>query len=244
MADGPLIGISMSVTVGGKRPERAYLNTAYLVAVQRAGGLPLALPPQLDQRAQRALFRRVDGVLLTGGGDVDPARFNEAPHPTTSEISQARDGLEIALVEHALDRRVPLLALCRGIQVLNVALGGTLHQDVGSDPGTPIQHSQTAPRHELTHAVKVVPGSRLEGVLGVDQLHVNSFHHQAIKSLGRGLVAVAFAEDGLIEGAELEDPSRFVLGVQWHPEELATEHETARRLFEALVERARRHPRS
>ena len=235
MAGAPLIGVSTSI-IAGKEGERAALNSAYLAAVQGAGGVPILLPPQLDGRARRELFERLDGVLLTGGGDLNPKLFKEPRHKTVSGVSDARDGLEIALVEHALARRLPVLAICRGVQVLNVALGGSLYQDVASAPGSSIEHSQTAPRHESTHKVKVVSGSRLERVLGVDQLEVNSFHHQAIKALGRDLKAVAFAEeDGLIEGAELGDSSRFVIGVQWHPEELAPQHETARRLFQALV---------
>ncbi|PYN13780.1 MAG: hypothetical protein DME06_06110 [Candidatus Rokuibacteriota bacterium] len=228
MATAPLIGVSTSVTVG-RKPERAYVNAAYLSAVQQAGGVPVALPPQLDGAARRELFARLDGVLLTGGGDVDPARFNEPAHPTTSEVSPARDDLELALVAWALERRLAVLAICRGVQLLNVARGGSLYQDVGSEPGTAVAHSQRAPRHQPTHAVKVDPSSRLAHVLGVHELRVNSFHHQAIKALGRGLRAVAHGEDGLIEGAELEDPSRFVLGVQWHPEEMASHDGRGRR---------------
>ena len=235
MAGAPLIGVSTSI-IAGKEGERAAINSAYLTAVQGAGGVPILLPPQIDGRARRELFKRLHGVLLTGGGDVNPKLFKQPRHKTVSGVSDARDALEIALVEHALARRLPVLAICRGLQVLNVALGGSLYQDVASASGTSVEHGQTAPRHEPTHKVRVASGSRLERVLGVGQLEVNSFHHQAIKALGRDLKAVAFAEgDGLIEGAELEDSSRFVIGVQWHPEELAPQHETARRLFEALV---------
>jgi putative glutamine amidotransferase len=234
MTRAPLIGVSTSVTVG-RKPERAYVNAAYLTAVQRAGGVPVILPPQLEAAARRELLAHLDGVLLTGGGDVDPQRFNEPAHPTTAEVSAARDDLELALVDWALERRRPLLAICRGVQVLNVARGGSLYQDVASEPGTPLVHSQKAPRHQPTHAVKIDPASRLAEVLGAHELRVNSFHHQAIRTLGRGLRAVAHAEDGLIEAAELEDSSHFVLGVQWHPEEVAAHDEHARRLFSALV---------
>lgn len=236
----PLIGVSTSVTIG-QHPERAYLNSAYVAAVQQAGGVPVPLVPQHDARAQAALIGRIEGVLLTGGGDVDPIRFGEAAHPTVSDVSAERDALEIALVEQALERRLPLLAICRGIQVLNVALGGSLHQDVATSPGTPIAHSQKAPRHEPTHGVKIETGSRLLDVIGAHYLDVNSMHHQAIKGLGRGLRAVAFCpDDGLIEAAELEDTSRFVLGVQWHPEELAAHQPAAQRLFAALIAAASR----
>ena len=233
----PLIGVTTSITVG-KHPERAYVNSAYLAAIQTAGGLPLPIPPQLDARARDEILAILDGYLLTGGGDLDPTTFNEPPHPTLFEVVPARDRLEIALVGFALKTRKPLLAVCRGIQVLNVALGGSLFQDVSSDPGTDIQHQQDKddkPRDEPTHPVKVVAGSRLAQVLGTTDLRVNSMHHQAVKAVGRGLVPVAFAPDTIIEGVELEEPERFVLGVQWHPEELTGRDPSARRLFSALV---------
>jgi putative glutamine amidotransferase len=236
----PLIGVSTSITIG-KSPERAYLNSAYVAAVQQAGGVPVLLVPQHDARALRALLERIDGVLLTGGGDVDPARFGEEPHPTVSDVSAERDVLEIALARHALEERMPLLAICRGVQVLNVALGGSLHQDVANSPGTPIAHSQKAPRHEPTHAVKIEAGSRLADVVGAHDLDVNSMHHQAIKELGQGLRAVAFSSpDGLIEAVEPADARGFLLGVQWHPEELAPHQPAARRLFAALIAAASR----
>jgi putative glutamine amidotransferase len=179
-------------------------------------------------------------MLLTGGGDVDPVLFGETPHHTLYDVAPSRDTLESRALTLALRRALPVLAVCRGVQVLNVALGGSLYQDVGSDPGTQIPHSQTEPRDQPTHKVKVTPGSRLAETLGTDELEVNSMHHQAIKRLGRGLTAVAWAPDQVVEGAELDDPTRFVLGVQWHPEELVGHSEPARRLFAALVAAARR----
>lgn len=235
----PLIGVSTSITVA-KHPERAYLNSAYLHAVQQAGGVPVPLPPQLSAASLEQLVDGLHGLLLTGGGDVDPALFGETPHHTLYDVAPSRDTLETSALNLALRRRLPVLAVCRGIQVLNVALGGSLHQDVGSDPGTQIPHSQTEPRDQPTHKVKVAPRSRLAETLGTDELEVNSMHHQAIKRLGRGLTAVAWAPDQVIEGAELDDPTRFVLGVQWHPEELVGHSEPARRLFAALVAAARR----
>ncbi len=238
MSAPPLIGVSTSITVG-KNPERAYVNSAYLHAIQQAGGVPVALPPQLSAASLARIAKELGGLLLTGGGDVDPARFGEAPHPTVYEVAPARDTLETSAVQIALDRRLPVLAVCRGIQVLNVALGGSLYQDVGTDPGTELRHSQQEPRDQPTHKVTVEPRSRLARVLGTDEIEVNSMHHQAVKALGRGLVAVAWAPDQIIEGVELADPSRFVLGVEWHPEELVGHSEPARRLFAALVAAAR-----
>ena len=234
----PLIGVSTSITVA-KHPERAYVNSAYLHAVQQAGGVPVPLPPQLSAASLERLGRALHGLLLTGGGDVDPALFGEAPHETLYDVAPARDALEASALSLALRRRLPVLAVCRGIQVLNVALGGSLYQDLATDPGTEIPHSQTEPREQPTHKVKVTPGSRLAETLGTDELEVNSMHHQAIKRLGRELTAVAWAPDQIVEGAELDDPGRFVLGVQWHPEELVGHSEPARRLFAALVAAAR-----
>jgi putative glutamine amidotransferase len=243
----PLVAVSTSITVDvavppstRPFPERAYVNSAYLRAVQQAGGVPVLLPPQLDRDAVERLMALVDGLLLTGGGDIDPSRFGEARHPTCYEVAPARDEVEIGALRWALDRKLPVLAICRGIQVLNVALGGGLHQDIPSDPGSDIAHSQVEPRDQPTHRVAVKPGSRLAETLGADEIAVNSMHHQAVKALGRGLVEVAWAPDHVVEGVELTDSARFVLGVQWHPEELAGHSEPARRLFSALVTAAGR----
>ena len=238
----PRIAVSTSVTVD-KYPERAYVNASYLNAVQQAGGVPVPMPPQLRDAARDRILEHVDGVLLTGGGDVDPARFGEARHPTTSEVSAARDMLEIELTRWAVTKRVPLLAVCRGLQVLNVALGGSLYQDIPSEPGSPLDHSQAGlqgkARHILTHHVKVRDGSRLAGILGALEVDVNSFHHQAIKRLGEGLADVAWAPDSIVEGVELRAADQFVVGVQWHPEELVASDRAAFNLFAALVSRAR-----
>ncbi len=239
MNRSPLIGVSTSISVG-THPERAYVNSTYLHAIQQAGGVPVALPPQLSPTSLSRLMRGLDGLLLTGGGDMDPGLFGEQPHPTLYDVAPSRDTVETAAVGVALERRLPLLAICRGIQVLNVALGGSLYQDVGTEPGTQLRHSQEAARNQPTHKVVVTPGSRLAQALGTDEIEVNSMHHQAVKALGAGLAAVAWAPDQIIEGVELTDGSRFVLGVQWHPEELVGDSEPARRLFAALVSSARR----
>jgi putative glutamine amidotransferase len=238
MPRDPLVGVTTSITVD-QTPERAYVNSAYLHAVQQAGGVPVLLPPQLSTSSLERLVRGLDALLLTGGGDVDPGSFGEAPHPTLYDVAPSRDALETQVTHMALEKRTPLLAICRGIQVLNVALGGSLHQDVATDPGTQIQHSQKEARDQTSHKVTVTPRSRLGHVLGSEDIEVNSFHHQVIKSLGRGLVAVAWAPDRLIEGVELDDDSRWVVGVQWHPEHLVGSSEPARRLFSALVTAAR-----
>jgi putative glutamine amidotransferase len=235
----PLVGVSTSITVGAS-PERAYVNSAYLHAVQQAGGVPVPLPPQLSAASLQRLAGLLHGLLLTGGGDMDPALFGQPPHPRLYDVAPSRDTLETSVLNRSLARGVPVLAVCRGVQVLNVALGGTLYQDVATEPGTQIPHGQKEPRDQPTHKVKITPGSRLAETLGTDEVEVNSMHHQAIHRLGRGLTAVAWAPDQLVEGAEISDPARFVLGVQWHPEELVGHSEPARRLFSALVDAARK----
>ena len=237
----PLIGITTSVTVD-KVPERAYVNGTYIRAVQAAGGIPLLLTPHFTPEVQAALWQRLDGLILTGGGDIEPARFGEPRHPSVDDVSPARDELELGLTRRAVTEDVPLFAICRGIQVLNVALGGSLVQDLPSEWPNALVHSQKAPRHEPTHPVKVMgEGTRLGRVLGSLEVEVNSMHHQAIKRLGEGLREVAWAPDGVIEGVEMAGDDRFVLGVQWHPEELVGHDQAARNLFAAIVEAARRH---
>ena len=239
----PLIGITTSVTVD-KTPERAYVNLTYIRAVQAAGGIPILLTPHLAAEIVAALWQRLDGLLLTGGGDIDPATFARLRHPKVDDVSPARDELELGLTRRAVDDGVPLFAICRGIQVLNVALGGTLVQDLPGERPGPIVHSQSEPRDQPTHAVKVMgEGTRLGRVLGALEIAVNSMHHQAIDRLGDGLREVAWAPDGVIEGVELSG-ERFVVGVQWHPEELVGHDRAARSLFAALVDAARHRRRS
>jgi putative glutamine amidotransferase len=234
MPPRPLVGLTTSASVDAY-PERAYTNAAYLRAVQDAGGIPILLPPQLTVLAREELWRRLDALVLTGGGDLDPARFGEPRHPTVYDVSTARDELEMDLTRRALAEEVPLLAICRGIQVLNVALGGTLYQDIPSDLRSPIDHTQKERRDQPTHAVKMQEGSRLAKILGRLEIDVNSFHHQAIKDLGSRLTAVGVAPDGVIEAVEVADHP-FAVAVQWHPEDLVAHDAAARGVFRAVVE--------
>jgi putative glutamine amidotransferase len=240
----PLIGVSTSITVG-EYPERAYVNSAYLRAVEQAGGIPVLLPPQLSAAARETLWRRLDALVLTGGGDIEPTRFGESAHPSTTLVSTDRDGLELELVDRALRDDVPLFGICRGLQVLNVALGGTLHQHVPDTVGDAVQHSQKEKRDVATHPVKLLTeGTRLGEIIASPELAVNSFHHQALRTLGRGLREVAWAPDQVIEAIEHEDRRRFVVAVQWHPEDLVAHHAAARALFTAVVDAARARGRS
>lgn len=215
--------------------ERVTLNTAYVRALERVGLIPVALPTLLaPDRAAQALAD-VGGLVLAGGEDVDPARYGAAPHPALQDTDPGRDAVEVALIAGARKRRLPLLAICRGIQILNVALGGTLYQDLASECPGPIAHAGGGDGSR--HAVRIAPGSLVERTLGTRAATVNSRHHQAIRDVAPGLVAAAWADDGVIEAAEPADASApWTIAVQWHPEDL-----TERALFEGFA-RAVRQP--
>jgi len=207
----------------------------YEAAVRRAGATPR--PLALDEAAASVLAG-VDGLLLTGGDDVDPALYGEAPHPSFDVSEPGRDAFEIDLVRRALDADIPVLAICRGLQVLNVALGGTLIQDIPSEPAALLPHDAEGPPTTLAHTVEVAPGSCLAALVGPDATRaVNSRHHQAVRELGSGLIVTATSPDGVIEAAEVP-AARFCIGVQWHPENF---HATGEfdTLFDGFVDACR-----
>lgn len=215
----PLIGLTPSYR---EEPDACWLHTDYLRAVERAGGLPVALPLTGSTAALAALCRRLDGVLLTGGPDPLPALYGEETLPCCGAICPQRDEMELALTREALRQGLPLLGICRGIQVLNVALGGTLYQDVAAQTGTAVNHQMEKPYSRAAHGVAVAPGSPLFRLLGQGRLAVNSCHHQAVRRLAPQLAAMAQAEDGLAEAVWM--PGRpFVWAVQWHPERLGAD---------------------
>jgi putative glutamine amidotransferase len=210
-----VVAVSATRRTDGGR-ERVALNLAYVRALTRAGVVPLLVPPVLDPDAACAALDRVDGLVLTGGEDVDPSRYRAVPHPRLGETDPARDAVELALIAGAERRRLPILAICRGIQILNVALGGTLYQDLASERGGPIDHTDTAARHRL----RVEPHTLLHHTLGTAGASVNSRHHQAIRELAPTLRATAWADDGVIEGVERGDRAApWTVAVQWHPED-------------------------
>lgn len=236
----PRIGVTASVRLERSGVRRVFVNEPYLLAIQAAGGVPLPIAPGHDAEALRRLYELLDGLLLTGGEDVAPERYGErVEHPDVVQVVPERDAAEFQLLDWALADRLPLLAICRGVQVLNVKLGGSLYQDLARDRAGALPHNQAgvAPRQEPTHPVTVLPGSFLADVVEAGQLLVNSLHHQAIKALAPSLFPVAYAPDGVIEAVEANDPDppAFFLGVQWHPEELAGHDPAARRLFDAFV---------
>lgn len=219
--------------LGIARPLQA-LDTAYLDAVARAGGIPVMLPPVAADEVPEVLAR-LDGVLLPGGGDVDPALYGEERHPETYGVDPDRDAVELAVVRAALDRRLPMLAICRGMQVLNVALGGSLLQHIEGDHGA--VHRDVGRWDQPGHSITFDPTSCVAEVLGTTELHVNSLHHQAVARPGDGVVVVGRDEHGVPESIAVVDHPE-VVAVQWHPELLAA-HDPHSRLFDWLVDTAR-----
>lgn len=227
-----LVAVSASLSPGSNgRPERATLNSAYIAALEGAGLAPVVVTPGMRRETVRAILEASGGLCLTGGGDIDPARYGQEPAGTKMDsVVAARDSTELEALAIADELGLPVFAICRGIQLLNVARGGTLKQDI---PG----HSQTddgTPRNALTHTVRIGAETRIATIVGITSLRTNSMHHQAMHELGGSLIATGWAEDGTIEAVE-EPGTRFVLGVQWHPEELFATQDEARRLFAAFA---------
>jgi putative glutamine amidotransferase len=209
------------------------VGEAYVQAVLHAGGTPLLLP--VGSLPLDDILPHLDGLLFSGGGDIDPALFGGEPHPKVYNIDRDRDILELALARAAVRQKIPFLAICRGIQVVNVALGGTLYTDIGDQLSGALPHprAQGSPYDFLAHTVQVVPGSTLEELLGGTQVWVNSLHHQGIRSVAPGLRTLAYSPDGLVEAVDVEDHP-FGLAVQWHPEWLP-DLPSMQALFRALV---------
>jgi putative glutamine amidotransferase len=237
----PFIGITCGTSALDKDAAQPQdrLNHAYSRAVYQAGGMPVLLPNLTEPDGPASLLDRLDGLLLSGGYDVDPVLFGEERLNDTVEVDGERDRVEMPLIRAAVERRTPLLAICRGIQALNVALGGTLWQDIPAQTPSLLHHRQMEPRHAATHAVAMDPQSRIAQIVGGARMEVNSFHHQAVKDLAQPLRVVARAEDGIIEAVEGVEGG-FVLGVQFHPEEMTGVCEQARRIFRVFVEEAGR----
>lgn len=235
----PRIGITMRIEL---ETDRFYLARFYSEAVEAAGGVPLhiSLIPRADY-IQEALDN-VDGVLLPGSdSDVDPLLYHREPHRRLGSVHPIKDRTDLLVLEEVERRAMPLLAICFGMQALNVSRGGTLIQDIESELPEAIKHQQGAPRGRRSHRVRFLEGSNLRELAQEPNALVNSHHHQAIETVGRNLVATAWTADGLVEG--LEDPraGRFALAVQWHPEIAWEEDEFSKRLFASFVEAARKH---
>lgn len=237
----PLIGITGRTDQSARPPNLPLfaISQTYLQAVELGGGAPVVIPPHLEGVKLRATFEHLDGLLLSGGGDILPALFGEEDSGLLWLVDERRDRAEIALAQWALAEGLPLLAICRGVQVLNVAAGGTLIQDIPTQVPEALPHSTAAgrPLGVVAHTVEVAAGSHLAALVGAGELGVNSAHHQAAKVVGAGLIVSARAPDTVIEGLEAPDHP-FCVGVQWHPEAMVESQPVMRRLFEGLVKAA------
>ncbi|NTU74844.1 MAG: gamma-glutamyl-gamma-aminobutyrate hydrolase family protein [Anaerolineaceae bacterium] len=233
--NSPLIGITTGREVTKTQFQLAILSESYIEAVRSAGGTPVMLPPTLSEADAEVYSQRLDGILLTGGPDVDPAVFNGQPHPRVYEVDPARDALEMNLVRISARNKLPFLGICRGIQVINVALGGTLFTDIADQMPDALKHDYypDIPRTTLPHNVLLIRDSQLTTILGGTDVPVNSLHHQGIDKPAPVLSITGHAPDGLIESVELPGHP-FGIGVQWHPEWLQ-EHESMRELFRAFI---------
>ena len=214
---------------------RVGLFESYLHAVEAGSGAPVMIPLNLETDSLRAIYATLDGLFLAGGDDINPAYYHQAPHPKTKSHDPQRDSVEILLTQWALADRLPLFGVCRGVQTLNVAAGGTLIQDIHSLMPRSLRHDYDSkqPRHLATHPVYTAAGSRVAGVLGA-QANVNSFHHQAVGEVAAGFRITAHAPDGIVEAIEREGDV-FCVGVQWHPEDMVEHDEKMRGLFRAFV---------
>jgi putative glutamine amidotransferase len=236
----PLIGIPCRSIRDRDRSLRFGMLATYTRAVDLAGGAPVLIPLQLSEETCSSIFARLDGLLLAGGVDVDPKEFGQEVLPACGEIDAERDRVELSLTHRALSDGQPVFGICRGIQVLNVAAGGSLYQDIASQLTTDLKHDYHTPEAQvLAHAVEIEPASRVAQSMGATHVEVNSLHHQALKDIAPGLRVVARAPDGIVEAVEAADGRGFVVGVQFHPEWLLDEDARMVRLFEEFVSSAR-----
>lgn len=240
----PVIGLTTQTLeeIPDELPRCWIMGQRYVRTLTESGGVPWIVPLLDDPDTLRAIYDQLDGIFLPGGVDIDPGSYNETVTSASGRVDPERDRTEILLAQWAMEDGKPVLAVCRGAQLLTVAAGGTLYQDVTAEYPGAIRHDYfpkagAHTRQDLVHPVEVVPDTRLSRLLGTNTVLVNSMHHQGIKRLAPTLVANAFAPDGLIEGVESAEED-FVLGVQWHPEDLADSEPKMRSLFDAFIEAA------
>jgi putative glutamine amidotransferase len=235
----PVIGIGTDILLTEGERDRAFVYSTYCEAVRRAGAIPILIPPQPENAEE--LLGHVDGILLAGGFDCDPAAYGEERHATCETMDTRRQSNDLALAQAARKHDVPTLGICLGLQMMNVGAGGKLIQDIASQHDTDIEHA-SIPEDRARHDVIIEQGTRLASMVPAMELNVNSSHHQAIRVAGEGLRVNAHAPDGIIEG--VEDPGHpFYVGVQWHPEDMTGE-ESASMLFQRFIEACIEHARA
>ncbi|MED3964536.1 gamma-glutamyl-gamma-aminobutyrate hydrolase family protein [Niallia taxi] len=238
MSTRPVIGITGAYVFHNKFMDGTYVHHDYQKAIHANGGLPVILPYVSEELAED-MVDHCDAILLSGGEDVDPQFYGQDPHRKLGSTIPLRDTVELAVLKVAMEKQKPILAICRGVQILNVALGGTLFQDIPSQVRDSIQHTQTVDRSRDTHWATIDKNSRLYEILGVEKERVNSLHHQAIDGLAEELNAVAKSSDGIIEAVEHKSYPAFLLGIQWHPESMAATYERMNEIFAQFVAAAK-----
>jgi len=241
----PIVGVPTQTlqSLGGvsaEIPPSWVMSQRYVLTLTNAGAIPWLIP-LVDDETLRGVYDALDAVFLPGGADIDPASYGTEPHPLCDKTDRERDRVELALARWAMEEGKPVLGVCRGMQLINLAAGGTLFQDIAEQLPGSIKHDyfpfsgQHFTRDYLAHEVTVVERTRLAGVFGAGHLRVNSMHHQGVRDVGAGLVVSATAPDGLVEGLE-SDNGHYVVGVQWHPEALTDNQVAARKLFDEFVQ--------
>ncbi|WNF38674.1 gamma-glutamyl-gamma-aminobutyrate hydrolase family protein [Bacillaceae bacterium IKA-2] len=229
----PIIGISSSFEKHNNTPS-VHLHEKYVRAVIAGGGIPIVIPIVTGEMVER-LVTMCDGIILSGGEDIDPVSYQANPIPQLQKTNLKRDKIEIELINHGFKKQKPILAICRGLPMLNVAFGGTVIQDIQTSIQNSINHFQQAERPEATHDIQIDVGSRFYQIFQMSKIRVNSMHHQAIGVLAPSLKIVATAPDGVIEAVEGINEASLIWGVQWHPEEMAEENSSMDRLFKEFV---------
>ncbi|WP_020004175.1 gamma-glutamyl-gamma-aminobutyrate hydrolase family protein [Brachyspira innocens] len=230
-----VIGLSGNLLYENTSIPKAFVNRSYVDSVIRSKGIPFLMPITEDEEIIKKMPENVDGIIMTGGVDVHPFRFNEEPIEKIGTISDERDDFDFKLMKYAAEMNKPILGICRGIQVINVYFGGTLIQDIPTQRNTNILHSQTAEYHVATHKIQIVKDSIIYDMLG-ESSEVNSFHHQAIDKLAKDFKVTATAKDGIVEAIEYKKKDSFILGVQWHPELMSAKSVKMQNLFDMFVE--------
>ena len=242
----PLIGISTGRSSNANTPPAFSLNEAYVEAVSRAGGLPVIIPSGLPSHTYENILHHLSGLLLTGGGDIDPQQYQTDSDNRAKLIDPDRDRSEMDLLSKAIEIHLPFMGICRGIQIVNVALGGTLFVDVKMDRPNSLKHdyypASEYPRDHYAHSMEILPDNRLFDIFGKDKLMTNSLHHQGLNQLGTGLTPVAIAPDGLVEGVQYSE-NPFGIALQWHPECLP-EDPNMQNLFSAFITESKRYGES
>ena len=242
MSKRAIIGISSSIIVDNSGSfagyKRAYVNKDYVDAVIRAGGVPLIIPFSTDKEVIISQAQLIDGLILSGGHDISPYNYGQEPSQKIGETFPERDTYEMILLEESKKRNIPILGICRGFQLINVAAGGTLYQDLSLIPGNILKHNQVSNPTLKTHKVEIKENSFISSIFGKETM-VNSFHHQVINKVANDFIVVARASDGVVEAIE-HKTYKFLVAVQWHPEMLAVECEKARELFTRFIEEAKK----